>query len=169
MASSRGVLGSEKQLSQGLCGPLLEVRRDARVVLHGGIEGPVAHAHLRHARVDVQHGVEGGVGSPELPEVEGGIADLCRERLEGPLEHVVATLGGAYFRREEVAVFVPGGDRRPTNQARRRAGQYRGRSWRAEAGRRRRGARALRLAPERPTTRSRRSRRTQAGRAGRRD
>jgi hypothetical protein len=44
----------------------------------------VAHAHLRHAWVDVQDGVEGGVRSPELPKasvgspipVASGLSDL---------------------------------------------------------------------------------------------
>jgi hypothetical protein len=62
----------------------MEVLRDARVVFHGGVERVVARAHLRHVGVDVQDGVEGGVGSPELPEVQRGVADLFCERLEGP-------------------------------------------------------------------------------------
>jgi len=103
------VLGPEKQLPEGFCGLLLEVCRDAGIVFHRGGEGSVAHAHLGHAGVDVQDGVEGGVRSPELPEVERGVADTCRERLEGPFEHVIATLGGADARGENVAVLAPGG------------------------------------------------------------
>ncbi len=38
----------------------------------------MTHIHLRHAGVNVQDGVEGGVRAPELPEVEGGVADLGR-------------------------------------------------------------------------------------------
>jgi hypothetical protein len=59
--------------------------------------------------VYVQHGVEGGVGSPELPEVEGGVADTGRERLEGSLEDVVAALGGTDSRRKEVVIIMPSG------------------------------------------------------------
>jgi len=76
VASSGGVLGTEKQLPDGLCGLLLEVCGDARVVFHRGVEGPMTHAYLRHAGVDVKDGVEGGVRPPELPEVERGVSDL---------------------------------------------------------------------------------------------
>ena len=67
----------------------------------------MSHAHLRHAGVDVKDGVEGGVRASELAEVECGVADLDRDRLEGSLEHVVAPLRGADARGEDVAVFAP--------------------------------------------------------------